>query len=234
RVLPSVTESMDSGPATPAVPALTPAPQVAASPAPVSASAMPEPLPWEDLPDDADYASDRAMDDAVEGFVASLPPARETAIRALPVREASSSARVDIPKPAQAPLQATPEGDFWFEVVQDLMAREAISALVRELALQSQLMARTAGQWLLRIERESLNHPASRDRLQGALQAAAHADVRLQIEIGAVTDSPSRRIAVAAAAKMVAATELIENDPLVQAMVRDFGAKIVPGSIKVV
>jgi DNA polymerase-3 subunit gamma/tau len=32
----------------------------------------------------------------------------------------------------------------------------------------------------------------------------------------------------------VAAQELIQNDPLVQAMVRDFGAKIVPGSLQVI
>ncbi len=211
-----------------------PAPAAQAKPSPAFAAVMPEPAPWEDLPDDTQDAPDLGMDDAVEGFMASLPPPQEVAIRALPVREASSSARVDIPKPVLAPLQPTPEGDFWLDVVQDLMAREAITALVRELALQSQLMAREAGQWLLRTERESLNHPASRDRLQNALQAAGHADVRLQIEVGPVGDSPARRIAVAAAAKMVAATELIENDPLVQAMVRDFGARIVPGSIQVI
>jgi DNA polymerase III subunit gamma/tau len=192
-----------------------------------------EPPPWEDLPESMDYASDRSADDAVDGFVASLPVIQEPAIRTLPVREASASSRVDIPKPVPTPLQPTPEGDVWFEVIQGLLAQEVITALVRELALQSQLMARDAGQWLLRIERESLNHPASRERLQAAVQAAGHGAVRLQIELGAVTDSPSRRLAVAAAAKMVAATELIENDPLVQAMVRDFGAKIVPGSIKV-
>ena len=212
----------------------TPAPAPQAQPSPAPAAVMPEPAPWEDLPDDTQDAPDLGTDAAVEGFMASLPSSQEVAIRALPVREASSSARVDIPKPALAPLQPTPEGDFWLDVVKELMAREAITALVRELALQSQLMAREAGQWLLRTERESLNHPASRDRLQSALQAAGHADVRLQIEVGSVADSPSRRIAVAAAAKMVAATELIENDPLVQAMVRDFGARIVHGSIQVI
>ena len=59
-------------------------------------------------------------------------------------------------------------------------------------------------------------------------------DVKLHIEIGPVTDSPARRLAVKAAEKMEAAKELIQNDPLVQAMVRDFGAKIVPGSIQLI
>ena len=65
-------------------------------------------------------------------------------------------------------------------------------------------------------------------------EAAGHGDVKLSIEVGPVTDSPSRRLAVKAAEKMVAAQELIQNDPLVLAMVRDFGAKIVPGSIQLI
>jgi DNA polymerase-3 subunit gamma/tau len=84
------------------------------------------------------------------------------------------------------------------------------------------------------VERETLNHPASRERLQAALMAAGHGEVKLHIEIGTVTDSPAKRLAVQAAAKMQAAQELIQNDPLVQAMVRDFAAKIVPGSIQLI
>ena len=91
-----------------------------------------------------------------------------------------------------------------------------------------------ADHWQLRVERETLNHPSSRERLQAALLAAGHGDVKLGIEVGPVTDSPARRLAVKAAEKMVAAQELIQNDPLVQAMVRDFGAKIVPGSIQII
>ena len=40
---------------------------------------------------------------------------------------------------------------------------QAITALVRELALQSQLVARDGAHWLLRVERESLNQPTARD-----------------------------------------------------------------------
>jgi DNA polymerase-3 subunit gamma/tau len=84
---------------------------------------------------------------------------------------------------------------------------------------------------MLRVERESLNQPASRERLQNALQAAGHA-VNLSVEVAPVSDSPARRNAAAAAEKLRAAEEIIHNDPFVQEMMRDFGAKIVPGSIK--
>jgi DNA polymerase-3 subunit gamma/tau len=193
-----------------------------------------EPPPWEDWPDTTDYADVQAIQMPVEH--ASEPEHRQAApaFRSLPVREATSG-RADVPTQSAPPaVQATPEGDVWLEVVQGLMAQEAITALVRELALQSQLLARDADHWQLRVERETLNHPASRERLQAALLAAGHGDVKLGIEVGPVTDSPARRLAVKAAEKMVAAQELIQNDPLVQAMVRDFGAKIVPGSIQII
>ena len=125
----------------------------------------------------------------------------------------------------------TQDGDFWHTAVQQLVDGEAIVALVRELALQSQLVARDTGHWLLRVERESLNQPASRERLQNALQTAGHA-VSLSVEVGPVGDSPARRNAAAAAQKQSAAEEIILSDPFVQEMMRDFGAKIVPGSIK--
>lgn len=156
----------------------------------------------------------------------------------LPVRTAPE-ARLDAPAPGAAgtPLVPTEEGDFWHGLVRQLIAAEAVTALVRELALQSQLVARdTSGSsqhWLLRVERESLNSGSSRERLQTALQAAGHA-VTLTVEIGRVSDSPAKRNAVAAAERQQAAEQLIHENPFVQAMMRDFGAKIVPGSIKAV
>ena len=126
---------------------------------------------------------------------------------------------------------ATPDGDFWQGAVQELVEREAITALVRELALQAQLVARDEGHWMLRVERESLNLPVSRERLKAALHAAGHT-VDLSVEVGPITDSPARRNAVAAALRQQAAEQIILNDPFVQQMQRDFGAKIVPGSIK--
>ncbi len=204
------------------------------SPSPVAQPTTPDgdgPPPWEDWPDTTDYAD---QDGLVSAPAVAAPPF--AALRALPVREAPEpSSRLDMPRAAApAAVQATPEGDVWMAVVQGLLDQETITALVRELALQSQLLGRDGAQWQLRVERETLNHAASRERLQAALLAAGHGDVKLHIEIGPVSDSPARRLAVKAAEKMLAAQELIQNDPLVQAMVRDFGAKIVPGSIQLI
>jgi DNA polymerase-3 subunit gamma/tau len=52
------------------------------------------------------------------------------------------------------------------------------------------------------------------------------------VEVGRVSDCPSRRNSAASAEKQLAAEKIIFEDPFVQTMMRDFGAKIVPGSIK--
>ena len=160
--------------------------------------------------------------------VAAAP---EPEIADIPVRVAADSRSEVLAQQSVAALVPTEDGSFWHGVVQELVAKEAISGLVRELALQAQLLARDTDQWLLRLERESLNQPGSRDRLASALQAAGHA-VQLVVEVGRVSDSPARRNAQAAAERQLAAEKIIFEDPFVQTMLRDFGAKIVPGSIK--
>ena len=150
---------------------------------------------------------------------------------AMPVREQTES-RLDLAlSPAVPVLIPDEEGDFWYATVQRLVAAEAITAMVRELALQSQLVARDTDQWLLRVERETLNQPGSRERLSNALGNAGFA-VKLAVEIGRVTDCPARRNAAASEEKQRAAEKIILDDPFVQTMMRDFGAKIVPGSLK--
>jgi DNA polymerase-3 subunit gamma/tau len=148
----------------------------------------------------------------------------------VPVRVQSESAS-EAGSAASATLNPTPEGDFWHSLVTELVAREAITALVRELALQSQLIARDEGHWMLRVERESLNQSTNRERLQTALRSAGH-EVGLSVEVGVIGDSPAKRNAAAAQARQKAAEEIILKDPFVLDLMRDFGAKIVPGSIK--
>ena len=159
---------------------------------------------------------------------------------AIPVRDAGEPGPLDQPVPpeahgAQTVLPAAPggsvEGDFWFDTVMQLVRAEAINALVRELGLQSQLVARDTDQWMLRVERSSLNQGSTRDRLSAALHTLGH-HVRLVVEIGSVSDSPARRIAAEAARRQREAEEHIMSDPFVQAMMRDFGGRIVPGTLK--
>jgi DNA polymerase-3 subunit gamma/tau len=186
---------------------------------------QPHPVaPWDDDPsydpDGADSTSNDHDSDA--------------AVVAIPVRQHGESLGVlesQIPTTEVPQIVATPEGEFWHKLVMEMSAAETISAFVRELGLQSQLVARDTDTWMLRVERESLNSNSSRERLQKALEAAGY-PVRLVVEVGRVQDSPAKRNAAAAAQRQAGAEAIILNDVYVQSLMRDYGAKIVPGSIK--
>ena len=158
----------------------------------------------------------------------------DAAVVAIPVRQQAEPSAVlepQMPTTEVPQILATPEGEFWHKLVMEMSAAETINALVRELGLQSQLVARDTDTWMLRVERESLNSTMSRERLQKALETAGY-PVRLAVEVGRVQDSPAKRNAIAAAKRQAGAEAIILNDTYVQSLMRDYGAKIVPGSIK--
>ena len=177
-----------------------------------------------DPPENSDQEEYSALSPVNAGSVA-------TKVVAIPVRSAAPAQLDAAPESEQSVLIPTEEGDFWHATVHQLVQAQAVTAMVRELALQAQLVARDTDQWLLRVERESLNQPGSRDRLAQALGAFGHA-VKIVVEVGRVTDCPARRNSQASAQRQLAAEKIIFDNPFVQAMMRDFGAKIVPGSIK--
>jgi DNA polymerase-3 subunit gamma/tau len=190
-------------------------------------TAPPSPLPTQPATSSAlTPPADEKLSLKLSASDASTAPIQ---VKNLPVRQASEPTDRTAPKV----LVATEEGHFWTQTVRQLVASEAVTALVRELALQSQLIARDTDQWHLRIDSESLNQGSARERLQAALNEAGFA-VKLVVEIGKVTDSPAQRNAADLAEKQKAAEELIHSDPMVQAMVQNFGAKIVPGTLKLI
>ncbi len=169
-------------------------------------------------------------------FIADKKPylASEVVTVAAAPGETSSESATETVKTSQAAESATPLGDDWSALVTQMVATDAIGALVRELALQSELRSQDGGVWMLRVERQSLNQISACDKLQLALQTLLSTEpaVKLAVEVGPVTDTPARRNAAAQLARQRHAEEIIHNDPFVQDMMRHWGAKIVPGSIK--
>jgi DNA polymerase-3 subunit gamma/tau len=169
----------------------------------------PEPPPWldESPPDDAE---------------------------SVPIDAAAPTADLDVqPPPAPEPVQRTPLGDRWATVVAGLIERQAIAALVRELAVQAELVAVDARTWRLRVERESLRAAPLREKLQAALAQMLGEPVEIETEGGVAADSPSRRDAAERERRQREAEQIIHGDPLVQELMGQFKtARIVPGSIK--
>ena len=216
-------------------PVVVPVPAAAvATPAITPATVMPQGqrLPVRDMPGAPTHApAQEPFTPQDHAQVLPESPSPVAKIEAVQVHEQPDSRReVPIERAAEG-VPGSLEGDFWYRTVQALIAAEAITAMVRELALQSQLVARDTDQWLLRVERESLNQPGSRERLAAALATSGY-PVCLVAEVVRVTDSPARRNAAAAAQAQLVAEKIVFDDPLVQSLMRDFGAKIVPGSIQ--
>ncbi len=201
-------------------PAKKPPPERAAAAAPASMESNRPPALSEPAP-------------AAPVFIASERREPPPASRPAPWEEAAPGAAL-MSAPAPAPASTGPLGDAWAELVNRLVAADKVAALARELALQSELRSQADGIWTLRVERESLNQAAAREKLQLALQAALPGQPapQLVVELGPVLDTPARRNAAAQAERQRQAEETIENDPFVQDMVRQWGARVVPGSIK--
>jgi len=148
-----------------------------------------------------------------------------------PVEKKTSKLAVPFLNSQSLQSAKTPVGDFWNQLVREMVEAQAINALVRELALQSQLMARDNKQWTLQVDKDSLNTPSNCERLQAALAQFGH-EVQLTVVMGAVEDSTAKRIKQENAERQARAEAIILQDPFVQSLMRDFDAKIVPGSIK--
>ena len=225
---------------------LTPA-QSARPPVAIAAAVPARPPPWvERIPENNPVFESKVS----VAPVLPAPPATDLiAKHKLPVA-AESAVPVADPVPKEAPdnfkpgaeTEAVPAavvltalGGDWSALVTELVAAEAVNALTRELALQSELRSRDAGIWQLRVERQSLNQSAACEKLQLALQSQLGEGqlLKLVVEVGAVTDTPARRNTAAQIERQRKAEELIHNDPFVRDLVRDWGARVVPGSIKV-
>ena len=223
-----------------AAPRAAPAPAATTTASPVvrkpEPAAMPPaalrddmPPPWEDIPMDAVQAGP-GYDES-----ASSAPAWEAA--AEPVQpQAEPVLQPAVPRPAVADsardrLQPTALGAQWHALVTQLDAAQAIVALVRELAMQSQLVAQADGVWTLQVHRNSLNQPMPRERLFKALAQITDC-TELRVESGPVSDTPALRNQAHAQALQLQAEEIVHNDPQVQHLLQHFGATIVPGSIR--
>lgn len=130
-----------------------------------------------------------------------------------------------------------PLADLWADVVAQLQNKGLITALVRELAVQSQCLAhRLEGQcelWRLRVERVSLMGEMHQERLKQALASLSGRVVQLELEQGPAVNTPAQRDLAAREARQRAAEALMAADPLVRRLLAEHpGARILPGSVR--
>jgi DNA polymerase III subunit gamma/tau len=162
------------------------------------------------------------------------PPAPQsipTRMMAVPIREqGAGSARTE---GRIAPVEPDAHHEAWVQLVQQLLDQQSVQGMVQQLAVQSQCVEKGASHLTLRIGQPSLKSDGIRDELQNALQALGRSEA-LVIEVGPVQDSWAKRNNAKLEARQKAAEALIQSDPQVQELIAQWGAKIVPGSVKAV
>jgi DNA polymerase III subunit gamma/tau len=174
---------------------------------------------------------------AIESVANVSPPALSTLptlpthLMAVPIREQSvASSRLDARITAVAP---DAHHEAWVQLVQQLLDAQAVQGMVQQLAVQSQCVEKGASHLTLLVGQSSLKSDNTRNELQAALANMGRHEA-LVIEVGPVQDSWAKRNTAKLEARQKAAEALITQDPWVQELVAQWGAKIVPGSIKAV
>jgi DNA polymerase III subunit gamma/tau len=158
-------------------------------------------------------------------------PIPTSTLMAVPIREqGAGSSRLDS---RIAAVEPDAHHEAWVQLVQQLLDAQALQGMVQQLAVQSQCVEKGASHLTLRVAQPSLKSDNARDELQSALQSIGRSEA-LVIEVGPVQDSWAKRNTAKLEARQKQAEDIITQDPWVQSLMADWGAKIVPGTIKAV
>lgn len=111
-----------------------------------------------------------------------------------------------------------------------------VRGVAHQLAQQSELtgVSEEGGklQFHLRVPLDTLLSAGSSDKLAAALSAHLDRPVGIKTTIGAVRNTAHAEAVAEQAQRQQQAEETIQSDPFVQTLVREFGATIIPGSIR--
>jgi DNA polymerase-3 subunit gamma/tau len=199
---------------------------------PQGASAVP---PWEDIPpddympaspDDAFFAPpddnfvpvfDSGPDDMLvgrgHGAAAAPAPAPVVDIRTLP--------------PA-VPLDALGFDGDWPALAVTL----PLKGISYQLAFNSELMAVNGKTLKLNVAVQLYTEPAQIAKLKAALAERLGSEIDVQVEVGPVRRTAAVLDSIERAKRQQEAEREIGADPFVQSLIREFGASIVPGSVR--
>jgi DNA polymerase-3 subunit gamma/tau len=114
-----------------------------------------------------------------------------------------------------------------------LAARLPLSGLAAELARQSEWLGSQGDQVNLRVAIRSLAESPGKSRLCTVLSEHFGTVVSVDVEYGQTGDETAHAVAQAhRAARQQEAEQAVQTDPLVQSLINDFGARVVPGSVQ--
>ncbi|MDP2071368.1 MAG: DNA polymerase III subunit gamma/tau [Methylotenera sp.] len=106
--------------------------------------------------------------------------------------------------------------------------------LARNLALNSALLSydENTMRFAIQDKDKALLSPMYQDKLSSALQQHFGRKIRLEFSVEGSANTPAKQVAQEKAHAQANAESSIEDDSFVQALINDFGASIIPNSIK--
>jgi DNA polymerase-3 subunit gamma/tau len=106
--------------------------------------------------------------------------------------------------------------------------------LARNLALNSALISydENTMRFAIQDKDKSLLSAMYQDKLSSALQQHFGRKIRLEFTVEGNVNTPAKEVAQEKAVAQAGAESAIEQDSFVQALINDFGASIIPNSIK--
>ena len=148
----------------------------------------------------------------------------------------AAAVKVEAQVPAE-PLKLHPDPSLnWDGNWPVLAASLPVRGVAHQLAQQSELLScdssGAAVQMHLRIPLDTLRSAGSVDKLAAALTEHFGRTVRVETEIGSVRHTANAKAQAEQAERQRLAEESAKSDPFIQSTMREFGATIVPGSIK--
>ena len=117
-----------------------------------------------------------------------------------------------------------------------LVKQLSVRGVARQLAMQSELLSHEDnGQAVsirIRVPLDTLLSAGSKEKLMTALSEHLGKNVHLDTEIGATTVTAHAADMAEEAQRQRQAEQTVQEDPFVQTLMREFGATIVPGSVR--
>ncbi|KXU87673.1 DNA polymerase III subunit gamma/tau [Paraburkholderia monticola] len=190
--------------------------------------------PWDDMPPD-DYMPLSAADDAYflppdDNFVPVFDRGPDDVRMDGPAAQAAAPASiVDArPLPPAVPLDALGFSGDWPALAVDL----PLKGISYQLAFNSELMALEGSTLKLNVPVPQYAEASQVAKLKAALVERLGQNVDVQVEVGAARRTAAAHDAAQRAQRQQEAEREISTDPFVQSLIREFGASIVPGSIR--
>jgi DNA polymerase-3 subunit gamma/tau len=191
---------------------------VAAAVAPPPRPVVPDmPPPWDDIPvfDEYQEPAKKKVESAVTEPGAPPPAAMESE-----------------PVPPSSPVPALDWDGDWPVLASSLPVRGVVHQLAQQSELIECVQEGNTFLFRLRVPIETLCAMSSLEKLAGALQDRFGKPVRVQTEIGAARQTANAKAVAEREARQQQAEQTMHSDPFIQTLMREFGATIVPGSIK--